>query len=36
MIDKSFTFTSRPQVIMIKNGIESALQKMRSDIEKKN
>ena len=35
MIDKSFTFTSRPQVIMIKNGIESALQKMRSDIEKR-
>ena len=33
MIDKSFTFTSRPQVIMNKNGIESALQNMRSDLE---
>ena len=35
MIDKSFTFTFRPQVIMNKNGIEFALQKMRSDIERK-
>ena len=33
MIEKSFTFTSRPQVIMNKNGIESALQNMRSEIE---
>ena len=33
MIEKSFTFTSRPQVIMNKNGIESALKNMRSDIE---
>ena len=33
MIEKSFTFTSRPQVIMNKHGIESALQNMRSDIE---
>ena len=33
MIEKSFTFTSRPQVIMNKNDIESALQNMRSDIE---
>ena len=33
MIEKSFTFTSRPQVIMSKTGIESALQNMRSDIE---
>ena len=35
MIEKSFTFTSRPQVIMNKNEIESALQNMRSDIEKR-
>ena len=33
MIEKSFTFTSRPQVIMNKHDIESALQNMRSDIE---
>ena len=33
MIEKSFSFTSRPQVIMNKNEIESALQNMRSDIE---
>ena len=33
MIEKSFSFTSRPQVIMNKNKIESALQNMRSDIE---
>ena len=33
MIEKSFSFTSKPQVIMNKNGIESALQNMRSDIE---
>ena len=33
VIEKSFTFTSRPQVIMSKTGIESALQNMRSDIE---
>ena len=33
MIEKSFTFTSSPQVIMNKNDIESALQNMRSDIE---
>ena len=32
MIEKSFTFTSRPQVIMNKTGVESALQNMRSDI----
>ena len=32
MIEKSFSSTSRPQVIM-KNGIGSALQNMRSDIE---
>ena len=32
-IEKSFTFTSRPQVITNKNDIESALQNMRSDIE---
>ena len=33
MIEKSFTFTSRPQLIMDNNGIESALQNMRSEIE---
>ena len=33
MIEKSFSFTSRPQVIMNKDEIESALQYMRSDIE---
>ena len=33
MFEKSFTFTSRPQVIMNKHDIESALQSMRSDIE---
>ena len=35
MIEKSFTFTftSRPQVIMNEYDIESALQSMRSDIE---
>ena len=33
MIEKSFSFTSKPQVIMNKNDIESALQNMRSDIE---
>ena len=33
MIEKSFSFTSRPQVIMNKNEIESALESMRSDIE---
>ena len=33
MIEKSFTLTSRPQVIMNENDIESALQNMRSDIE---
>ena len=33
MVEKSFTFTSRPQVIMNKNDTESALQNMRSDIE---
>ena len=33
MIEKSFTFTSRPQVIMRKTGFKSALQNMRSDIE---
>ena len=33
MIEKSFTFTSRPEVIMSKTGIESALQNMRSEIE---
>ena len=32
MIEKSFFFTSRPQVIMNKNEIESALESMRSDI----
>ena len=35
MIEKSFTFTSRPQIIMNKTGIETALQNMRSDIEKR-
>ena len=33
MIKKSFNFTSRPQVIMNRNDIESALNNMRSDIE---
>ena len=33
MIEKSFSFTSKPQVITNKNDIESALQNMRSDIE---
>ena len=33
MIEKSFTFTSRPQVIMNKDDTKSALQNMRSDIE---
>ena len=33
MIGKSFSFTSRPQVIMNEYDIESALQSMRSDIE---
>ena len=33
MIEKSFTFTSRPQVVMNKDDTESALQNMRSDIE---
>ena len=33
MIEKSFSFTFRPQVIMNRNEIESALQNMRSDIE---
>ena len=33
MIEKSFSSTSRPQVIMNKTEIESALQNMRSDIE---
>ena len=33
MIEKSFTFTSKPQLIMSKTGIETALQNMRSDIE---
>ena len=36
MIEKSFTFTSRPQVITNKNDIESALQNMRSEIEDRN
>ena len=35
MVEKSFTFTSRPQVIMNKNDTEFALQNMRSDIEKR-
>ena len=35
MIEKSFTFTSRPQVMMNNNEIESALVNMRSDIEKR-
>ena len=35
MIEKSFTFTSRPQVIMNKDDTKSALQNMRSDIEVK-
>ena len=33
MIEKSFTFSSRPQVIMNEHDIESALQNMISDIE---
>ena len=33
MIEKSFSFTSRPQVIMNRNEIESALESMRSDVE---
>ena len=33
MIEKSFTFTSRPQVIMKKDDTKSALQNMRSEIE---
>ena len=33
MIEKFFSFTSRPQVIMNEYDIESALQSMRSDIE---
>ena len=33
MIEKSFTFTSKPQLIMSKTGIETALQNMRSNIE---
>ena len=33
MIEKSFSFTSRPQVIMNEYDIASALQSMRSDIE---
>ena len=33
MIEKSFSFTSSPQVIMNEYDIESALQNMRSDIE---
>ena len=33
MIEKSFSFTSRPQVIMNEYDIESGLQSMRSDIE---
>ena len=33
MIEKSFIFTSRPQVIMNKDDTKSALQNMRSDIE---
>ena len=33
MIEKSFSFTSRPQVIINKNEIESALEGMRSDVE---
>ena len=33
MIEKSFTFTSRPQVVMNKDDTKSALQNMRSDIE---
>ena len=33
MIEKSFSFTSRPQVIMNEFDIESGLQSMRSDIE---
>ena len=33
MIEKSFTFTSRPQVIINKDDTESAIQNMRSDIE---
>ena len=33
MIEKSYTFISRPQVIMNEYDIESALQNMRSDIE---
>ena len=32
MIEKSFTFTSKPQVIMNKDDTESALQNMRSEI----
>ena len=35
MIEKSFIFTSPPQVIMHENDIESVLQNMRSDIEKR-
>ena len=34
-VEKSFTFTSKPQVIMNKNDTESALQNMRSDIGKR-
>ena len=33
MVEKSFTFTSKPQLIMNKHDIESALQNMRSDLE---
>ena len=33
IIEKSFSFTSRPQVIMNRNEIESALESMRSDVE---
>ena len=33
MIEKSFTFTTKPQEIMNINDVESSLQNMRSDIE---
>ena len=35
MIEKSFTFTSKPQEITNEYGIESALETMRSDIERR-
>ena len=36
MIEKSFTFTSRPQVIMNEDDTKSALQNTRFDIEVRN